>query len=904
MLTSRRILTPLGAWLGVALLTGAGTGGRWIGQDGHDLVGCYSQPGKSDIQDMHFQLNGLPPGAKVVSAIVKGGGGGEWKLNGPANSWLALFVQAPGATTADVYIEPYIVEKGRDFEFQLTFDDGRKEAFYIRGGRADPNLRMPTARMEVRWIGQDGHDLATSSPNVGPDGIQDVHLSITKLSPKEEVRSVLISGPGELRWQSGSNVEAHTGAEFVRSESDKTRADLYFHPSRDLAGQTLKIALSYKSGKIDTANVAAGRCDPATKAARPVLPELTTLALKSTWLGQGGGSGNVVVSLAGLPTTGRVVGLELSDGVVGHWSDRGGNALPLTLRRGADPSKAELSFPPVRDESGASLTLRLIYADGRNAVGSFPGGPADPSLRAPAPEGTSGRAKPGDDLNDLANRFGTLTLASGTYSLARPLVLNRPVTITSEGGATLVFSQAASEPAWTTAIKIHSGRVTLDRLAIRFAGPVRWDREVSYGPAVIGTTDNRDKPTGQILNGLTFTRLDVQAPPPATSWEEAPRLFRVVGESSGVIEGNVLKGGTIELFRGPWRIVDNRQDGTHAGAFNYTMIGIHDPHDVLIAKNRAKPLERGGKSWRWLVLTGRGENISVEDNVIEGVGPRDDDKVPDPNSPETILTESYKLNFEGKPSGASADGRVLAIPKCQGYPVEVGAVVAILSGPEAGHWRRVVLPLGPEMFLLDRPVALGGGAISIENGFVATRIERNNIDDRGSRIATPFTLAGSHFGTRLNGNTARGGWRSCHLVASASEFPVHWGWSHNPVFGLVVEGNTFEDAREGTYLFVEQNEHVRASRGRVYLTATLTNNTFGWSDAFLSAHRGAAPPDLTLGHKLAGDAGQQVVVLSGNRRRGGASGPSVKTQWATVNGREVRDEMLDIAAGKTSSKGP
>jgi hypothetical protein len=517
---------------------------RWVGQDGHDFVGTYTQAAKSDIQDLHFILSGLPPRSKVASAVVKGEGGGQWNFNGPPGSWLALIVPRAGGAAADLYVEPYIVEKGRNFEFQLTFDNGRTTTIFCRGGKADPNLRMPGTSLEARWIGQDRHDRGGPSPNVGPDGVQDIHIALSKLAAKEEIRSILIAGPGDLRWQFGPNPEAFIGAELVRDSADPTHADLYFQPMRDLAGLSLKLTFTYVSGKLDTAVVKCSRTDPALKHPAAPIPPISFVAVRSTWLGQGA-SGEARVALDGLPASGRAVSAFLSDGIVGAWSDKPveGETLPLTVHRGADPSKAEILFPPIRDETGATMTLRLVFADGRSAVASFPGGACDPTLRSPAPDATSVRARPGDDLNDLANRFGTVTLAAGTYPLSRPLVLNRPVTITSDGGATLLFTQPATEPLWTAAIKIHAGRTTLDRLIVRFAGPIRWDNEVSYGPCVIGTTDARDKPTGNILAGLAFTRLDLQAPPPSTKWEEATRLLRLLHTTNGVIESNTLEGG-------------------------------------------------------------------------------------------------------------------------------------------------------------------------------------------------------------------------------------------------------------------------------------------------------------------------------------------------------------------------
>jgi len=899
------------AWFGLGLLgesASAQPTARWVGQDGHDFVGTYANAAKSGIQDLHFTLAGLSPRSKIVSAVVRGEGDGEWKFNGPPNSWLALIVTRPGGAAADVYVEPYRIEPGRQFDFHLTFADNRTVAFSCRGGKADPNLRMPGTGIEVRWIGQDRQDRAGPSPNVGPDGVQDVHLGLSKLTPKEEIRSILIAGPGDLRWQFGTNHEAHTGIEQVRNTTDPTRADLYFHPVRDLAGQTLKITLTYANGKTDSATVTGGKTDPALKLAPAVAPRLNTVTVKSTWLGQGP-AGDVRVRLDGLPAYGRLDAAFLSDGVVGGWSDRAGQAgwLPLAFHRGANASQAELTFPPLRDETGATMTVRLVYGDGRSAIATFPGGPCDPSLRAPAPEASTVQVKPGDDLNDLANRFGTVNLAAGTYSLSHPLILNRPVTITSAGGATLVFSQAASDPAWTAAIKIHAGRTTLDRLAIRFAGPVRWDHDVSYGPAVIGTTDNRDKPTGNVVAGLAFTRLDVQGPPPSTAWEEAPKSLRLINATNGVIEANVLKGGTIECFGGPWRLLGNKHDGTPAGSFTYVIASIHSPHDVLVARNRVKPLDPAGKSWRWLVLTNSGANVRVADNVVEHVGPRDDDTHEHPNSPENVLTESYKLTFEGKTTGTWFDGRVIGISAAQGEAATVGSVVSILSGPQAGEWRRVVMPIGPNSFLLDRPVALGGGAISISPGFVDTSFENNTIDARGSKIAMPFVLAGQHFGTKLIKNHTYGGVESFRIFASGSEVPVHWGWSHNPMFGLVFDGNTFEDGWDGAFLGVHHEPLIRATRGRVYMTATLTNNTFVRSEAFLSAHRqakrGKPPVALLLGWRPSGDPGEFIVNESGNHRQGGPPGPSILVHMTTLNGRAIKDAPMSFADQASAKAG-
>ncbi|HEY2159408.1 MAG TPA: hypothetical protein VGH33_27530, partial [Isosphaeraceae bacterium] len=268
-------MTIFGKWLAraaiaislVALTGAAAPSGRWLGQDGHDFVGKAAAPGPSDVQDLHFALSGLPAGSRIVSGTVRADGGGEWKFGGPPGSWLAHAVQPPGGSTADVYIEPYQVETGRWFDFQMVFADGREMTVRVVGGKADPNARVASARLEARWGGQDGRDLVGPNPNAGPDGIRDVHVALNRIAAKEEVRSILVAGPGGLRWQFGPNPEGHPRAELARHADGPARGELFFHPARDLAGQALKLTLTYASGATDSATVTAGRCDPGLKVA-------------------------------------------------------------------------------------------------------------------------------------------------------------------------------------------------------------------------------------------------------------------------------------------------------------------------------------------------------------------------------------------------------------------------------------------------------------------------------------------------------------------------------------------------------------------------------------------------------------------------------------------------------------
>lgn len=876
-------------------------GGTWLGQDGHDFVGPNSALAPSDVQDIHIRLTGLPPNVEVKHAVIRGEGGDEWQYEGPYGPWKAQLVRRPGAATADLFFEPTRVETGRGFTITLTLDDGRTAELIVSGGQADPNLRMPGARLKAAWVGQDGRDRVGPGPAVGPDGVQDVVLTLENLSPKIEVKAVSIRTPDGAEWQSGVNRKGLPNAELIRRADDPSKAEVFLNPDRDRDGQALRVAVLYANDKIDRTSLRAGRSDPKLLVPAVRLPRLVFKRLDGRWEGQDGadrvGPGSVRVSLEGIPP-GPVVGAALSDAVGGSWVfkargdvvvDAATYPLPLDYRPGASPNQAEISFPPIRDESGSILTLRLLYADGRQVVARLPGGPADPALRAgPGPEPSSTPARPGDDLNDLANRFGTVRLAPGTYPLNRPLVLNRAVRLIGEPGATLEFTQPPGSAPWTAAIKVHAGRTTLEGFAVRFTGPVRWADEIHYGPAVIGTTDNHDNGQHSPKAGLIFRRLDLESPPPSTKWEEATRLMRLATAENGRIEENTLRGGMVEFLGGPWYIVGNRYHGTPPGTFNFGVFSGHRTHDLTLAGNTARDVGPSGKTWRFLVLTVSGSNDIIRENTIADVGPRDDDRVQD-NAPEIILTEAYRLRFEGRPRILSPDGLVLAIPEPQGDPAEPGDAVAILEGPHAGRFRRVAQRIDRTTYLLDEPLPSDDAAVSIATGFLGERFESNSIEARRGTVAAGLVLVGNHFGTVVARNHVIGCGEALRLTAAPTEHPGPWGWSHAPAFGVIVEGNTFEEAARGATLAVEYGPPVKSSRGRVYLSATLTGNALKRS------------PALMVGDPRGTDPGELLLTAAENRTSRDRPGV-LQVHAATLDGRPVRGQRFPLPVAEMGSR--
>jgi hypothetical protein len=265
--------------------------------------------------------------------------------------------------------------------------------------RAVAQPGQPPARLAARWIGQDGQDWTGPGPSVGPNGLQDVHIHLSRLSPGVAVKAIRIEGPAGARWEQGTNPKLLSNAELVRDARDASEGELYFQPDRDLSAQRLKVMVAYENDRLDTATLVAGRCDPALALPASPMPELREGALEAAWLGQDGANasspGDVHVSVSGLPASLTIVGAVLTDAVRGTWIyksiDRVAipadpDALPLVVKLRSDRKSADLFFPPYRDLGKETLTLRLIAANGGDWLVRFPGGSCDLGRRARQPE--------------------------------------------------------------------------------------------------------------------------------------------------------------------------------------------------------------------------------------------------------------------------------------------------------------------------------------------------------------------------------------------------------------------------------------------------------------------------------------------------------------------------------------
>ncbi len=776
-------------------------------------------------------------------------------------------------------------------------------------------------RFTARWVGQDGQDWTGSGPSVGPDGLQDVHIHLSDLPAGTVLKATRVETPAGAIWESGTNPRLLPNAELIRDPKKPSEGELFFQPDRDLNAQPLKLKVAYQDDRIEAVNLVAGRCDPALRMPEVPLPEFSEGSVKATWLGQdgapGGAPGDIHVTLTGLPKTFSIDGSVLTDAVRGTWIERVNksvmipdepSALPLSVKRRADGVSVDVFFPPYRDDSGETMTLRLITVNGKDLIARFAGGNCDLSLRFPKPAASRTLARPGDDLQALVEKYGTVELAGGTFRLHQPLLLKRPVNLKTADNAsvTLLFDQDATAPAWTAAIKVLCSNTKLDGFAVRFAGPVRWNSEVAWGPAVIGMTDNFDPGYGEARQNFAFTHLDLEIPPIENKegWVEALRLMRLIRAQEGVIAGNILRGGPIEFFEGPWRVEDNDFRGTIPGTFSHGVFLGHGTYDLLVRGNRARSPAPSGKTWRFLVLTWQGTGDIVDHNTIDGLGARDDDTIPWSNEPEIILTEAYHVRYEGKVMALSADGMLVRTGRPQSIAARSGDVISLLNGPAKGQWRRIVQTINDTTYLVDLPIPAGTDVVSVSQGFQSEIFEDNRIDMRGGQRSFGLVFVGNHFGTRVVGNHILGGECAFKLTACPTETPVTWGWTHNPYLEGVIEGNILEDVPKGGILGLEHDpRYIKSNKGRTYMSVQLDNNVVRWTEPFLRRMALAGPKaelaGLTLGYPQSSDPGELVVRARGNRLEAPAAArnrPALLINGADYNQKLQSNRQLRLPA--------
>jgi hypothetical protein len=394
--------------------------------------------------------------------------------------------------------------------------------------------------------------------------------------------------------------------------------------------------------------------------------------------------------------------------------------------------------------------------------------------------------------------------------------------------------------------------------------------------------------------------------------ELAMDLVRTNGGDTGSIQNSTFQGGSIEVFGGPWTISGNTVLGSMAQTFSPAAFSLYTPHDVTLERNQVTQSDAAGREFRLVNLAVSGFDDVIEGNTFGGdAGQIGNEFTYSPgtgqfygiNDPEVITAESsYGVLFEGRPGAVSADGRLLVLPDLRASAAAgwtgPGLVVSILSGvgpdgaPDsslAGEWFPVAQQVSLssnntiELLMEDPLPAMPQGGyyvVEVTGGFVNNSILNNQIDLAG-KSSGAIVLNGADYGTQIIGNVLVGGSSGSpvytvtaisltSVIGSAASgtglFPLPQGWTALPDLGTVVEGNTIRDFLGGITVGVQHYVNYwealvesSSETGRVFVTASVTDNVFEYDSAFQSAWsasyasfgnnpaESSAPPPVTIG---------------------------------------------------------
>ncbi len=410
-------------------------------------------------------------------------------------------------------------------------------------------LECRTLLASVVVLGQDGVDLVGPDASQGPDGIQDLHLSLSGLTGT--VESVAVQAPGGFEWATAPDSTGAAFAEYFASSSPGS-GDLYLSPQvrSDLAGPGGTLPLGGSTGSLisltngvvltvsiyyqgqASADVATAAVSGLVSATDPMpatpVPANVVSAFDVADLGQGGTVPYYetgFVHLVATATNGLVfnsatfsqVSWALSDLAGFGWDSTaaslGHNHVYADLRSGTN-NVVDLYFPPIRDEAPASgstsptMTLSAVVPGASTVYTTeFKGGDWNPVARtnafndqpAPSPAPTTE-----DQLRALlastSPEYDTIDLpANATIVLTQPLEITHSVALIGKN-STLLFQQGSTAdwPASASgAIYVNTPaytniQLTLSGFTIKFdqSAPLRWSNPPGDGPLLFDPENN------------------------------------------------------------------------------------------------------------------------------------------------------------------------------------------------------------------------------------------------------------------------------------------------------------------------------------------------------------------------------------------------------------------------------
>ncbi|WP_165219526.1 hypothetical protein [Aquisphaera insulae] len=801
-----------------------------LGTVGADLVGPSVSVGFDGIQDIDLRLSGLSGSSPIASIRVQDGAGLRWEYDSSGTpqggAHAEFFAATDDPTRGDLYISPVVnayqgggatgpprtIANGDLLALTVEYADGTigsAQACAVSGlasplavvGSSSPVATIvttpdPTA-VTVSWsnFANNGQDGSSWQPGA-------VHLLAGNLQGRKIATATLSDIAGSA-WMSTN--QDHMYLSVAQAADDRT-ADLYFVPTRDeTVGPASVSAATDMTLRITFAD------DPTTQ---------------------------YVTRFAGGPWRTDLVAAGLSGG------------------------GAEATAVPVSDE--ATLASRLLHETGDDTI-------------TLAPNSTIIVTRP------LVIGHSVRIVGQGATLLFRPSwSADVPGAISLDPNAR-----------WADVFRIdlEDFRIAFDDSAAGTWYDPEADDQGSH--AVINLMNSGQTTVRLSLDGMSIEGPAARDPAPPTAGtlpvgatyvgEPTPHLIfaqQAYGwtQESGSIVDSTFRGGTIALGGGPWQITGNTVLGAPAGTFSLAAFSFQSPHDVTLANNRVSQDAAGGYLARFINVHGSSYNDLITGNTFIGGLPATPytfsttrNVFTDINAPEVILVENYGVYYEGTPAGIASEGYVLTLrtPSTsvpfRGDAPGPGAVVSILSttdageaaNPYAGTWYRIaqVISTSPPTYLMETPLPAGSYEIAVTAGSVGDVYSGNTIDLSGYP-SHGIDLVGNQFGTQVVHNTflgdgedpSRGLGRGIEIAAYNSEgqgqgdpsnpFPLPYGWTPLPMLDITVESNTIVNLPATLIVAIQHGNLTNTSSGRVYLTATVEDNTIRWSQAWLDRWKG------------------------------------------------------------------
>jgi hypothetical protein len=166
--------------------------GTWGGQDGSDYAALTILLRKDGLQDVRLDISGLPYGASVSSLILTAFGGGEWTWPySRGRQFAAYWMPAADGLTGRIYFQTNRREIGRPFFVSMNLTDGTSVGFWVTGGMADPNLKVPPASEGARMasIGIGGSLAPKAGDSVPKKGAA---AKVVRPAPRASLRASLV----------------------------------------------------------------------------------------------------------------------------------------------------------------------------------------------------------------------------------------------------------------------------------------------------------------------------------------------------------------------------------------------------------------------------------------------------------------------------------------------------------------------------------------------------------------------------------------------------------------------------------------------------------------------------------------------------------------------------------------